>query len=95
MGVKNEDVKDWIVAHNLFTQLFDARTTHVELLKRSGEVIRFAATVAHLTLDNLNLVWDASQSSGDETQGTVFKVLHVHNLFVWPCVSDEVFCTCR
>ncbi len=50
-GLKPEDVKVWLTANGLFQALFERRSTHNELLKRSGDVIRFAASSGMLTLE--------------------------------------------
>ncbi len=73
-GLKPDNVKEWMVKNDIFGMLFDKRTTHNELLKRAGDVIRFATSVGLLTLANLDLVWEAGQGTGEETQGIVFKV---------------------
>ena len=73
-GLKPDDVKQWMVSTGLFAALFERRSTHNELLKRSGDIIRFAASCGMLTLEALDLVWEASQGAGEETQGIVFKV---------------------
>jgi hypothetical protein len=50
-GLKPDDVKQWLTANGLFQALFDRRSTHNELLKRSGDVIRFAASTGMLSLE--------------------------------------------
>ena len=64
-----------MIENDVLAMLFDRRSTHNELLKRSADIIKFAVTSGLLTTPVLELVWDASQYiGGEETQGIVFSV---------------------
>ncbi len=89
-GLRPDDVRAWMQEHDILGHLFERRTTHNELLKRSGDVLRFSTSVGLLTLAHLDLVWEASQGAGDETRGIVLKV----RLVAPPDVSRHV-ASCR
>ena len=71
---KPEFIVEWARQHGVLEAIFGSKTYHIELIKRSNELIRLLTAEEKITKDELELFWSASKYD-DHVKKEIYKVI--------------------
>ena len=68
-----QEIINWITSNEVFSQIWDPKKTHIQLVQRSGDIFRCFLKEDLLNEELLNMFWNLTKS---DYKVEVFKILN-------------------
>jgi len=67
-------MRDWILSQKLIETVF-GENTHLEIVKRSGCILKFLAKMSSLPLEAIDLIWKCQLGKHEEMVRVVYNIV--------------------